>query len=331
MVTIKELAAKSGFSKSTVSRVINNDPNVNDQTRKKVLAVIEEMDYKPNIIARSMITGSLPIILIIVGDIQNHYFARTVVGIEKELTEKNYMAVVYNSMYDVDKEKKFIRMAKECQFCGIIPMTAVKSDELEECLDEVNCPIVLINRDLRKKPLDAVFGNDFEASYIATTELIKNGHTCIAYISGPSKISSVSVDRENGYRAALKDHDIRVDESLIYEGKLDMKSGYEIGKKIFKNTKITAVSSNNFLMALGVHRCGKALGKPVLTEFDIACGETVPELYEESGFIYAGSDLEAIGAKAAQFLMKRINKSKEPRQKIIFSATKIYNPKQIKQ
>ncbi|MPN35443.1 hypothetical protein SDC9_182941 [bioreactor metagenome] len=109
-----------------------------------------------------------------------------------------------------------------------------------------------------------------------------------------------------------------------------MKSGYEIGKKIFKNTKITAVSSNNFLMALGVHRCGKALGKPVLTEFDIACGETVPELYEESGFIYAGSDLEAIGAKAAQFLMKRINKSKEPRQKIIFSATKIYNPKQIK-
>lgn len=326
MVTIKQLALKAGISKSTVSRVINNDPNVKDETRKKVLKVIEEMDYKPNIVARSMVTGSLPIVLVIVGDIQNHYFAKTVVGIEKELTEKNYMTVVYNSAYDVNREKKFIRMAKECRFSGIIPMTAIKNEELEKCLENIDCPVVLINKNLKRKPLDAVFGNDFEAGYLSTVELIKNGHKCIAYASGPSK-STVSADRERGYREALKDNGIEIDEGIIFEGKLDIPSGYRIGEKIFKNEKVTAVSSNNFLMALGIHRCGKKLGKPVLAEFDIACNETVPELYEESGFIFAGSDLESIGSKAAKFLLKRIEKSEEPVQKIIFSATKVFNPK----
>ncbi len=326
LATIKELALKAGVSKSTVSRVINNDPNVKDETRKHVLKIIKELDYKPNILARSMVTGSLPIVLIIVGDIQNHYFAKTVVGIERELTERNYMAVVYNSMYDVEREKKFIRMAKESRFSGIIPMTAVKNDDLEACLEDIDCPVVLINKDLKRKSLDAVFGNDFEAGYLSTQELINNGHKHIAYISGPYK-STVSAERERGYREALKDNEIEIDENIIFRGKLDIQSGYEIGEEIFKNEKITAVSSNNFLMALGVHRCGKKLGKPVLGEFDIACNETVPELYEESGFIFAGSDLEAIGVKAAQFLMKRIEKSDEPIQKVIFSATRVVNPK----
>ena len=326
MATIKELALKAGVSKSTVSRVINNDPNVKDETRKRVLSMIEEMDYKPNILARSMITGYLPIVLIIVGDIQNHYFAKTVVGIEKELTEKNYMAVVYNSMYDVKREKEFIRMAKGCRFAGIIPMTAVKSDEFEECLSDVDCPVVLINKNLKRTSLDAVFGNDFESGYLSTVELIKNGHKRIAYISGPSK-SSVSIERERGYREALQDNGIEIDESIMFEGKLDIQSGYKIGKKIFKNPDVTAVSSNNFLMALGAFRCGRDMKKPMFTEIDIACNETVPELYEESGFIYAGSDLEAIGTKAAQFLIHRIEKLDEPIQKIIFSATRVHNPK----
>ena len=143
MPTINEIAAKLGISKSTVSRVINNDPHVKAETRENVCRVIRELEYKPNIIARSMITGSLPLVLVIVGDIQNHYFAKTIIGIENVLVEKDYMPVIYNSMYDVEKEKRLIRMAKDCQFAGIIPMTGVRSNELEECLREVSlsgCP-----------------------------------------------------------------------------------------------------------------------------------------------------------------------------------------------
>ena len=85
MSTIKELSAITGVSKSTISRVINNDANVSEKTRRLVLDAIQETNYTPNIIARSMITGKLPIVLIIVGDILNYHFAKTVVGIEKVL------------------------------------------------------------------------------------------------------------------------------------------------------------------------------------------------------------------------------------------------------
>lgn len=326
MATLNEIAAKLGISKSTVSRVINNDPNVKTETRENVLKVIKELDYKPNIIARSMITGSLPLVLVIVGDIQNHYFAKTIIGIEKILMEKEYMPVIYNSMYDVEKEKKLIKMAKDCQFAGIIPMTAVRSNELEDCLKDLDCPIVLINRELKKLELDEVYGDDFEASYKATKVLINNGHKCIAHISG-SSTSTVSVKRRLGYCKALEDNGIPVNENLIFEGKLDMASGFKLGEILFAQPKITAICSNNFLMALGVVRYGKKIGKTVLKDFDIACCESVPELYEEAGFVYAGADLEAIGKKATEILLKRIEKSDEPRQKICFPATEVYNPK----
>lgn len=326
MATINEIAAKLGISKSTVSRVINNDPNVKEKTRESVWRVIRELDYKPNIIARGMITGSLPLVLVIVGDIQNHYFAKTIIGIEKVLTEKDYMPVIYNSMYDVEKEKRLIRMAKDCQFAGIIPMTGVRSNELEECLRDVDCPVVLINRELKKLELDEIYGDDVEASYKATQELIDNGHRVIAHLSG-SSTSTVSAKRRLGYCMALEDNGIPVDEALIFEGKLDMASGYALGEKLFAHSNITAVCSNNFLMALGVVRYAKSIGKTVLKDFDIACCETVPDLYEESAYVYAGADLEEIGKKATEILLKRIEKSEEPRQKICFPATQVYNPK----
>lgn len=109
MTTLKELAMISGISKSTISRVINNDPNVKAETREKVLEYVKKLDYKPNLVARSMVTGNLPLVLVIVGDIQNDYFARIVTGIESVLSEKDYLPVIFSTMYDEEKERKFLK------------------------------------------------------------------------------------------------------------------------------------------------------------------------------------------------------------------------------
>lgn len=327
MVTIKDIEAASGISKSTISRVINNDPNVKPETRDRVWQYIKEMDYRPNVVARSMIKGTLPLVLVIVGDIQNNYFARTITGIEEVLSNAGYMPVVYNSMYDVEKEKRLISMARDFKFAGIIPMTGANSDELENILKDVPCPVVLINKDIRKIQFDEVLGDDFGAGYAATRHLIDDGHRCIAHISGNSELSSVSRKREEGYRAALEDEGIKIDKSLIFVGKLDIKSGYEIAENLFKNPDITGICSNNFLMAMGVIRYGRTIGKHILRDYDLSCCECVPEMYENERIAYAGPDLEAIGKKAAGFLIKRIKNSNEPQQKVYFSASKIYNPK----
>ncbi|WP_418462736.1 LacI family DNA-binding transcriptional regulator [Frisingicoccus sp.] len=330
MVTLKDLEAASGISKSTISRVINNDPNVKQETRDRVLEYVHKMNYKPNVVARSMITGSLPLVLIIVGDIQSDYFARTVVGVEKVLSAKGYMPVVYNSMYNVENEKKFISMAKNFKFAGLIPMTAFNTEQLEDVLKDVTCPTVLINRDIRRMQLDEVIGDDFESGYLATKHLIDNGHRKIVHVSGNLQSSTVNRKREKGYRTALEDHGIPVDESLIFRGELDLKSGYKLAEKIFSISGVTGICSNNFLMGIGIIRYGRTIGKHLLKEYDLACCECVPELYEKERIAYAGPDLEAMGQKAAEFLIKRIENSDEPRQKVYFSATKVYNPRHSK-
>ena len=101
--------------------------------------------------------------------------------------------------------------------------------------------------------MDEIYGDDVEASYKATQELIDNGHRCIAHISG-SSTSTVSAKRRLGYCMALEDNGIAVDEKLIFEGKLDMASGYALGGKLFDRTDITAICSNSFSHGT---RCGQ--------------------------------------------------------------------------
>ena len=326
MATIKEISALTGVSKSTVSRVINHDANVSDRTRQLVLDAIEQTNYTPNFIARGMVTGRLPIVLIIVGDIQNYYFARTVVGIETVLSRTEYLPVVYNSSYDEQKEKNLLEMAKNFGFAGVIPMTATSSLGLFKIFEDINMPMVFINKKLKRSSYDAVFANESEASYIATSELIKNGNRRIAYISGQNAKSRTSREREQGFREAMEDHGLEADSSMIYSGYLDFDSGYRIAKDIFEKTDATAVCSNNYMMAAGVLKYAGEIGKKPFEDFEIACCESVSELYSRE-IIYAGPDLQLIGEKAAELLLKRIKGSDEPPQTISFAASEVYNPK----
>lgn len=317
-ITINEIAKKSGVSRSTVSRVLNNDPNVKQITREKVQKVIKEMDYMPSTIARSMVTGNLPIILVIVGDVLNHYFASSIIGIQQVLEKAGYMAVVYNSEYDVEKEKKFIKMAGECRFAGIITMTAVKNDELEESLSNTQCPIVLVNRRLKNIDLDSVYTDDFRSGYIATKHLIENGHRKIAHISGPD-YSSVSKERKRGYCEALEDSRVEVSDELILKGRLSEESGYEIAPIIFANKDVTAVAVNNLLMCLGIARYAREKDYKIPDDLSIVCCETIYSDYYETKLTNVGTDAITIGKQAAELLLERINKSDKPIQKILFS------------
>ncbi|MBQ9421297.1 MAG: LacI family DNA-binding transcriptional regulator [Lachnospiraceae bacterium] len=326
MPTIKEISAITGVSKSTVSRVINNDPKVSEKTRRLVLDAIQETKYTPNIIARSMITGKLPIVLIIVGDILSYHFAKPVVGIERVLSDTGYMPVVYNSMYDEDKEQAFLDMAKQFKFAGVIPMTAIGSEQLARTFHDIDIPVVLINKKIKRSRFDAVIADEYEAGYLVTTELIRCGSHRIAYISGPNINSRINREREQGYRDAIIEQGFPIDENIIFKGNLDIASGYEAAKKIFSDPSITAVCTNNYLMAAGVNQYAAELGKRPLENYDIGCCETVSEL-NSGDIIYAGPDLQLIGEKAAELLLKRMQGSKEPLQNITFAVENVHNPK----
>ena len=330
MPTIKELSALTGVSKSTVSRVINNDPNVSDKTRQLVLDAIRQINYTPNIIARSMITGRLPLVLIIVGDILSYHFAKAVAGIEKVLSGTDYMPVIYTSMYDEEKERKLLDMAKQFKFAGVIPMTSIGSRQLSLTLDEMeDIPIVLINKYIKRSRFDAVIADEYESAYAVTSELIKNGHKRIAYltfVNNQNMKTRISQERELGYREAMIDNGLEIDEKIIFPGKLDMASGYELAPRIFQDPAITGICSNNYLMAAGINRYAKQIGKRPLVDYDIGCCETISDFYA-TDVIFAGPDLQLIGEKAAELLLSRMQGSTAAPQKITFSVDRIYNPK----
>lgn len=332
MVTIKDLAVVAGTSKSTVSRVINGDPNVKPETRERVERAIQETGYEPNILARSMIGGSLPLVLVMVGDIQNHYFAETFAGIEMRLKQDGYMAVLYNSTYEEEKELSFIQLSGRCNFSGIIPMTGHKSPRIRACLQETGLPVVLLHRYYDSEIFDRVYGDDFQAGYSATDELIKTGYQRIIHFSGNSSTSTVSSERERGYRVAMEQAALEVRPDMVLQGDLTISSGYALAKKVLRRDGIgpIALCCNNFQMGLGAMDYARRSGFELWKDYVLAICETPPEFYKNSDFIYAGPQLQEMGQMAASLLLKRIKEPNAELEAVRFPSIVPYNPRHKK-
>ena len=250
--TIADVAKKAGVSPSTISRVLNNRAGVGPELRQRVLEFINELDYKPNTLARSLIKGRINIIALIFGDVRNPFYADLAFHIQKILNENGYMVMVFNSEYETEKEIEFIDLACQFNFAGLILITA-QSVELQEKLKQVELPVVLVNRILGDYTGDMVFMDNFQAGYIATKHLIDLGHKSFAFLSGHIASSSVK-QRYEGFSQVLKNYQIPFDEKRhFFNGDLKLESGYAVGKIYVENLAElpSAIVVSNDMMALG--------------------------------------------------------------------------------
>lgn len=327
MITIKDLAAVSGMSKSTVSRVINNAPNVKPETRERVMKAVQKLGYQPDILARGMVTGTLPMVLVIVGDIQNHFFTQALAGIEATLEENGFMVVVFDSGYEHKREVTSIQMAKICHFAGIIPMTGFNSDQVNQELKESGCPVVLLNCHRENDLFDQIFGDDYRAGLYATKALIERGYRKIYHFSGNSTMSFISAERERGYRQAMEDAGLPVTPDMVRRGNLRQDSGYMLAQQCLEQgTDSVALCCNNFLMCLGAMTYAQQHGLVLRRDYGMAICEQPPGFYEESEFIYAGPRLQEIGKAAAALLLDRMNHPEKGKETQLFSSLDVYNP-----
>lgn len=327
MVTIKDLAAASGMSKSTVSRVINNAPNVKPETRERVMEAVQKLGYQPDILARGMIAGMLPMVLVVVGDIQNHFFTQALAGLEAKLEEQGYMVVVFDSNYVHEREVSSIRMAKTCRFAGIIPMTGFGSEEVKEALRESDCPVVLLNCHRENDFFDQIYSDDYGAGYAAARALLERGYQRIYHFSGSSRTSFISAERERGYRAAMADAGMPVAEDMVRQGNLRQDSGFQLARQCLDRADGgTAICCNNFLMCLGVMDYAQQRGLVMWKDYGLSICEQPPVFYQNSPFIYAGPKLREIGEAAAELLLARIRQPGKERVSRQFSALDVYVP-----
>lgn len=255
-ITIDDIARKAGVSSATISRVLNNSSYVKEETREKVLKVIEDMNYVPSAIARSLSKRETSTIGIVVPDITNSYFGEIIKGISNIAETVDLNIILFNTNNDVKSELKALEEIKKHRLKGVI-MTPGFGDtkfqgEFIEAIKSINIPIVLVSADLNYINLSGVFVDDIMGGYLATKTLIENGHKKIGIITGIVSSSS-AVNRLKGYKRALKENNISIDHEYIKEGKFNLDKAYELTKDFLKmENPPTAIIACSNRMTLGV-------------------------------------------------------------------------------
>ncbi len=315
--TIQDIAREANVSIATVSRVINNTKEVSPALKKRVYRVIEENSFRPNPLARGLVTRKTGLIGIVLSDISNHVFGHLTKGIERVCQEKGYTLIVCESGGLPENEVQLLNTLGERQIDGVLFAGVDVSEDLVKEIQRQEYPTVLVTQEEASghTQLPTVAHDNLRAVADAVEFLVANGHERIAFISGPPNDYSSGYKRLQGYRQALTAAGLPLLGSYVEHGSFTFESGFSCMKKIYEeNAELpTAVMSSNDLMAVGAIR------------FLESAGLTVPEDISVMGFddvdiaSYMSPELSTVrisyfdeGVRAAKTLFKLMKKDSAP-------------------
>lgn len=263
-LTIKQIAKLANVSDSTVSRVLNHQPDVNEDTRRKILEIVKQVGYRPDAIARSLVTGQSKTLAFVTEDIRNPFFAEVARGLEDAATEEGFQVLYCSTDSDVTKEKMWIEMLLAYRVAGIVFTSFSGNEEVIKEIIKCNIPYVFVNRYYNEIPGDCVLIDNYLGGYLATRHLIELGHRRITYLGGRG-ISSTRLERQRGYEQALKEAGLSYFEKLNKEikGGLRYHFGYKVTKEILREEEFTAIFAVNDLVALGAFAACLEEGKKI--------------------------------------------------------------------
>lgn len=219
-VTVIDIAKKAGVSQSTVSKVLNNYPAISEKTRDKVLKAIKELEFYPDLIARSLVSKKSKTIGLIVGDISNPFFSEVSKVVITNAREQEIDVIISDTDYRLENLEWAIRNMIGRRVDGILVASVDRHDTITTDLEKKGFPIVLFNRHTDDKGTPYVVIDNERGSWLAIDHLVKLGHSRIAYISGSLNFSTFH-QRYEGYKKALTDHDLIIDPGLVYSGNTD--------------------------------------------------------------------------------------------------------------
>lgn len=251
-VTVKDVAKLAGVSTATVSRVINDDPRISSETKNKVLDCMQKLGYRVNMVARSLKTSKSYIVGFICPEIPNDFFMNIAKGAENELRKKGYSMIICSSNEDVKEEESRVRLLMDKCVDGliIIPVSS-KHSRINNTMGN-KVPFVLADRLIYDADVDAVLSDNINGAYALVEHFIISGFKKIAFIGGDMEVSS-AVERYEGYKRALKDYLINIDEKFIKFGNYHIDDGYKLMHQLLENNdRPECVFVSNYFMHLGV-------------------------------------------------------------------------------
>lgn len=269
-VTIDDVADLAGVSYQTVSRVINDRPDVSDATRERVQKVIDEIGYRPSHIARSLATARTATIGLVVPDISNPFFSVVARGAEQVASERGYSILLCSTSEDTSREVEVLELLQERYVDGVIVCGFREEDApLREALSHFNA-VVLVNRRIEGENIPAVLVDDALGGYMVTQHLLNEGHTAVGFLSGPRNSYS-GVRRLEGYQKAMIEAGIQPSPGWVRHCKPTYADGEEAARSFIKaHPELTALFCHNDLVALGALEGCKKMGLDVPKEMAIA-------------------------------------------------------------
>lgn len=255
-VTIKDVAKEANVATSTVSRVLANSDKISDKTKERVNEAIKKLNYTPNIIARGLANKKTRILAVILPKeaeniFANPFFIQAMKGISICAQKEDYY-IMYGFNQDNDNEMNWIKKFINSNLIdGICLLKAKEHDEVIDYLKEIEFPFVVVGRPDNIENVLWVDNDNVKAMYDLVNKLISYGHKDIAFIGAKSNLN-VSRDRLKGYKKALKENNLEINNDLIYEGSEFDKLNGEIGiSKILEKSNVTAIVTTDDLLAFG--------------------------------------------------------------------------------
>ncbi len=319
MSSLREVARQAGVSTATVSRVINHDAKVTDETRLRVQKVIDTLNYRPSRVAQRLRSSSREskLIGLVLPDIQNPFYVEMIKGIEASAYRRSYSVIIGNFSQNEERAKMYIDILKSEAVNGFIVAPVHDEDEKVVELIRSGYQIVCVDRGLSTEEVDVVQVNNEEGAYEAVKHLILLGHRRIAHIGGKRQIPTTQA-RIRGYKRALAEHQLPIDPDLILNRESNYESGLQLSAQLLASPQPpSAIFTGNNLLTLGalqtIHSMHLNIPKDIaIVGFD--------DMYWSASLnpplTAVRQDGYEIGRRATDLLIERILEPNRPKVKV---------------
>jgi LacI family transcriptional regulator, galactose operon repressor len=305
-VTSKDIARKLKISQSTVSRALRGDPRVAADTMARVLEAARQMNYTPNLAARSLSTRKTATVGVVVSDITNPFYPELLEILHNELALAGYRTILFNERTDAIVEQHVGDLVNGAAVDGLIYVSATLGTPLPGH-GARDIPAVLVNRYIDSALVDTVVSDNHRGGRLVAEAMVELGHRRIAIITGPEN-TTTSRDRERGFREQLEAFGVQFDETLRRVGQFSHHSGYQWCLDLLAaEARPTAVFAANDVIAFGALDAARRVGVKVPSELSIVGFDDIDMAgWEGFNLTTVRQPLEEMGRAAAKLLIDRI-------------------------
>ncbi len=315
MVKIKDVAAAAGVSTATVSRVLSDHPHVRPQVRDRVLAVVAQLEYRPNLLARSLRAQQTNTIGLILPDIRNPFFASISRAVEDIAYEHGMSVILCNTDENPDREALYLDVMRAEQVSGVILSSTQQITGLADL--NLDVPVVLVDRAFKSGDVDAVLLDNMSAAAELTNHLLERGYRRIAALIGDT--NTTGRERQRGYEAALREYGLSPIQSLIKTVRPRIDTGCAAAIELLDAAQPPdAILAGNSLITAGVLQAIRERNLRIPQDVAVVgFDETLWASLVEPAITTMAQPTDDIGKTATELLLQRIAGPQRPARKVI--------------